>query len=251
MVKSIRSKNTLHIICIISLVLLGICTALADKALAKKQKETNSKTRGWLLKQSHVLQGNDIDVLLTAKAFKWHSNDSDITILMKAPDWKVRVFREKAGKIYTTTPDKFSLLKSRLDYIYGGVNWSKISMKKIRSATVSGIKLNQYKMTNANGNDVFATDYWVCTDIKMPAPVTQTVRKIYNAPNFEGYPTKQMYKRTRTSAKKVGFHTRVATKVLISKNAFKLPKGLKAVKSLNDLYENKTHEQGLDLLIRN
>lgn len=227
----------------LKLVIVLIC--LFTPPACAKQKNLSV----WHLKQSHKIFGRNIEIYLNKSYFKWNCKDSNISAILKAPDWQVSLFNMRTKKIYKCKPSQFTSPLTETSKLFGGINWSKLPLKKVGQNNLSGVIIDHFRAGKTHSY-LKRTDYWVSRNLPVNKSVILFMARLYNGPVGEGIPIKHLYLRPTANRPTNGINTSSIAKIKVPESTFTVPKNLSSVKTPNDVFSDKRHEKGLEWMIR-
>ncbi|HEY9788264.1 MAG TPA: hypothetical protein V6D17_22940, partial [Candidatus Obscuribacterales bacterium] len=211
---------------------------------------------GWIVEQKSKISGAH-KVFLTAKALRVDSLSTGVTLICKAPAYRVQLFNRGNGRTFFTVPDKFTgphasrvfaghrddmmngPWKPDRDTTVAGVHASKLTMFKHPPSRLSA---NRFEVEHANG--VCSASYSALTGVSLPRQFAEVLSRLYSLPPFLKLPLEVIYV-DPSGAENLSLHTTRITKVTLSDDCFNAPPKLKLAASGDDVYVTETGHAGL------
>jgi hypothetical protein len=154
---------------------------------------------GWVIKQNSHAVGKTI-VYLTPHAMKFVNVSDGAKVVMKAPDWRVYLFRENPKVCYTTPCNKFESHQSEYINRWHGEEMTDLPWAARGVTSVHGQDAVEYRRLGAHGEEytnrgrqrdyigVRDARYMVSRSIPITGEECRVLNNLFNTPNTHKYP---------------------------------------------------------------
>lgn len=225
----------------------AVFIGFAQPALSQKTEPA------WAIKQTSYNLG-DLDITLAKDGMRWHSDKVGLTILMRAPDWKLNAFnetnkkylvldkdealevfqhqrrRDKSGIEAPIRTDKFMTIagQNAICYCYahgkGGVSSS--FAVDVTKGLEKGEKMNAAQRKYiANVTSHERREYWLSKDIAVSPKISAMIMERVASTKYGDSLPLRLVQIGRDGVRTMMFDTAQVKKVAVSPDIFKLPQG--------------------------
>ncbi|HEY9678822.1 MAG TPA: hypothetical protein V6C76_12500 [Drouetiella sp.] len=207
----------------------------------------------WSIKQNSYNLG-DVDIILAKDGFRWHNDKLGLTLLMRAPDWKLSAYNESNKKYLTLNKDEaLEIFQHQRRQEHCGLQ---TPFKLGDKPAVAGMPTIGYCWSRDRGNisDDFALsitnsfekgtkltseqkkyvdgalkhqrrEYWLSKDIVISPRISEVFLEKVAATKYSDAMPLRLIQVAKDGTKTTMFDTKEVKKMAVSMDTFKLPSG--------------------------
>ncbi len=213
---------------------------------------------GWELSQNSQVYGPKVTLTISPQGFKWFNQQTHLTIVSAAPEWKVSVYSDKTNALYSTPMDKFhgvangsfsfvaQQIVTNTNLVNDGqgkaFDW-KVQFYKVPE-TEQPSELHDGDFRNRIDKGTYAVA--LCP---VPKQVSDLVGRCYNLPAAPGIPLRFDYVNDENH-KEVLLRTISVKTIKVTPATFTPPRGLRVVKTDREVVLDSEGKEGMDQWLR-
>jgi hypothetical protein len=155
--------------------------------------------QGWVLTQKSTRLGDQY-LYVSPEGLKLVNPKLGFNIVTRGPDWNIIIFNEQTHNYYQTTSEawKHQIVARSGSTTFSGANWQKSGETKIAGMNSVSYRMNgTLRKYDAHGNSspskVTGSNYWVSSEIKVPARLIDLLATAYGLPPSTSVPLRLTY----------------------------------------------------------